>query len=122
MRQPFDWAYHVSTSILRLSVSRRDVVFKPAHAFSINVDCGIAITVVMDATGTCPCTIRQRQIGVDPTARATGFCGSEEAPDGHEVGIRPRCLIREHRTEHAPAGIKHALGRVAGQRYRHPAP
>jgi hypothetical protein len=88
-----DWAYHISTSVLRLSVSRRDDLFKQAHAFSINVHRSIPIAVMMHATGACPLPICKREIRVDPFARATGFRGSKPAPNGDEMGIRPICFI-----------------------------
>src|SRR5262245_31193535 len=108
----FDWSYHVSTGVLRLGIACRDVLFKQAQSFTIDVTGGVEVAIVIDATGTCPLAIGKGEFGVDQSTRATGFGRSKEASDRHQMGCVPIGLVPEHRTEHAPARVKNALGQL----------
>src|SRR6266545_3892333 len=60
-----DWAYRVSAGVLRLGIACRDDLFKQAHAFLIDVSCGVQVAIMMGATGTSPVAIRKGEIRVD---------------------------------------------------------
>ena len=93
-------------------MSCRDDLFKEARSFPINVAGGVEIAIVIDATPTCPLAISQREIGVDPSARAAGFGGWKEPANRDQVRVVPISFVRQHRSEHAPRCIKDALGQL----------
>ena len=73
----------------------------------VNIPCRIQVAVMLHATPACPNPIRQREVGLDPAARAARFRGGKEAPNRHHSGIVPVSLVFQHQPKHAPTRIEH---------------
>ena len=75
-----------------------------------NIDGGIYITVMEDATGvTCPDPIRQRQGGHLSTLVA-GFRGRKEAPHRDNLSAVPIRFVAQHLYEATQGGITERFG------------
>lgn len=114
-----DWTDPVSTGVLRLGISCRDVLFKQAQAFPVDSMGGVQIAVVMDATGARPLAIAKREVGIDPPTRATRFGGGKEPADRDQVLVLPLGLVCQHRSEQPPPGIQNASGQLAFRKARY---